>query len=152
MPDTKISAMTPATVMNDTDIFPIVQGGANFSATKAQLLTAPAGGQIELADLTGDALTLNPAAAPGSAQLTSGSLIHIQAGPSTLIVMDGIAQTISIQAPSHLSLGSFPDTCFVSWQDPTGSNWVGGTPFDLAVAVQRIATAVNILLGGTGIP
>ena len=55
MADEKISAMPPATQLNDADVIPIVQGGVNKTVTRSVFLAAPA---LEVIDLSAGGTTL----------------------------------------------------------------------------------------------
>lgn len=88
MADEKISAMTSATSVANADVAPIVQGGANFKATRALFLTAGAGEDIILRSASGQGAALLSDDGLYTVSVVDGSLAFV-GGPKVVIENNG---------------------------------------------------------------
>jgi len=181
MADEKISAMTAASQMANADVMPIVQGGANLKATKLQLLTGASGEDLTLTAHASQSIVLQgpasdpvfalPPSAPAHLHTNNGFFFG-NAAESAGLYYDGSSDmgfvtpngpwTISITGGTSISFvcdtnagtiyagASHGFNCDLSGL--TSGNWATSPPPDLVTFINRIATKVKALNGGTPIP
>jgi len=177
MADTKISAMTAATVVASGGEFPLVAGGANLRATRQLMLTAGAGEVIELLSATGQPAKLRAVSGNARVDVKDNGDIDIR-GTGTIGMFDnGITYGIMVQAggfvvvqssgaggsafvgkiggPSMLIDNFTAKVTFVAtagmvcpYIDGTAAAWLTAPPADYNTAIDRIANAVAGLLVG----
>jgi hypothetical protein len=100
MADQKISAMPAATQVNDSDIVPIVQGGANKSATRAKMLTAAPGVQISLVGSDSSAVQVSP---DGTISVLNSAGGLVQVAPDGSIVISSATGVINVGSLSTVN-------------------------------------------------
>ena len=118
MADEKISEMTAATVVNDADMIPIVQSGANKRATRPMLLTAESGEDIALTGNGSDMMLANSGGITFT--FTAGEPVTFTDGSTDFfeIWADG---SVHINAPDDQYIQIGPDTCAITLAPGTTS-------------------------------
>jgi len=177
MADEKISAMTSATFVDNSDVLPIVQGGANFKATKELILTAHAGEPLTLKGsashyvvMVSDALDALCQVGDGNVQILApavlvqggpfgqGSLAIGTGGDVTLTIPDGQIMLFTDQGGNNfINIDSTAGTVNIAPNNGfdgnigniSGTSWSGGAPAHLSDCVNRLAVALAGLLGTT---
>lgn len=155
MPDLKISQMNPAPLVDNADLIPIVQAGANFFATRDQLLIAHAepitfgndvGYVLQVDGSNNWSLFFGPGVASA---FTLDALGNVVLGVCTTfsVVGPGSAE-ITIDAAGEINLTPAPGFTVQIFYSPASPGDWSGLPTDLVSAVDRIAAAVAGLLGG----
>lgn len=178
MADMKISAMTGASEVGNADDIPIVAGGANFKATRDQLLSAATGEHIFVTGVAGftaglqDSTTNNQINVSGSVGIMSCDTSIVTGGPTrtTGIECDALDNiNITLKDLATLFISDVGGNNFIIMDTNTGTlniqmntgmdgsitnlvagNWAG-TPGQLSDSFNRLAAAVAGLLG-TPIP
>lgn len=165
MPSESIITMTPATSVANADLLPISQGGANLSATRAQMLRSTPGEDIEI--ISANAFVSVEDSGSILVSFGSGQQVEVRSS-STLAILLHVGQTFcQMTAPTagFVALSSFGGqvevnavghvicidnsgaSVFSTYISPSPSIWAGSAPSDMASAINRIAAAVRGLLG-----
>lgn len=140
MPDLKISAMPVATHVANADISPIVQGGNNISASRAEMLTAAPGESIELACQTS-----------GHIEITNVGGIEMSVTPGQVMVIFINGGIIKGFADGSMELQPPVGKVLTLYYTPLNpADWMG-SPASVWEAIDRIA-AVMGAGGATPIP
>jgi hypothetical protein len=156
----KISALPAAATFADTDLLDSVVGGVNKKLTRAVLLTATSGENLNL--ITDNASVFVDGA--GNVQITvlpgqtfalgNGAAVFFSANPSGIVTIEcASAQAIELNHPigSSISLnfdGTIAITthagakAFVSYAPIASGNWAGA-PTNIVDAIDRIAAVVS---------
>lgn len=164
----KISSLPAATSVGATDITPVVQGGVNMSYTRDIFLTDVGGSQVALqgnggfvgCDSLGNVSVQPKAGGQILVQSSYGSLTsNSSVNGWNLTIPSGCNVTLAHASGTTISiLGSgqlfIPIAAGVSCLIGVGSTFVGAhftskPPPDIISAINRIAAAVQGLLGGT---
>lgn len=177
MADTKISAMTPAAEVKNADVYPIVSGGANFNATKAQMLIGAAGEQIVIQGAGGQNITIVSALGVGnivvddaagvlisssiSASLQSGAGANFTFCGCTFGVSagmscgNGVKVKIEIVGAGFIQLNGPTNALTIGGFGAASYQYFMGNPFNWMVpaltlenAIDRLAVQVAALIGG----
>jgi hypothetical protein len=180
MPDLKISEMPPPNEVANGDLIPIVSGGANYAATRADVLTGITGEDITLQASFGQAEYVKStngngffiAHTTGDVEMTSDSQVTLQSpsGNDFWAVSNGSGiggsftngtrfNVSSNNALAEFSLSDVPGGSFIrapgglstSYDDGNSPDWAVSMPSDANVAIERLRSAVRALLG-TPIP
>jgi hypothetical protein len=182
MPDTKISALPTTADVKNADVTVVVQGGADFKVPRSQLLTAGTGEDIEVKGAPahsaaliadggdafyqlddsghGEVFALNTFEL-GTSTGASAALFTQSTAGTTFLFTDGTFFIVSNNGGTSgtFSISDAPNNCVIQGFTSvivqfTGSAvpWQISAPADLATAIDRLAAAVNGLLGGGGIP
>ena len=133
MADTKISALTAVSASADTDILPVVQGGATKRATLAQMIT----------QILGAARTFTKAVHETAVDLGSGTAIDVSLGGLFYCTISGATTFTVSNVPSSGSVASFMlsltngGSATITWW--SGMRWPGG------VAPTLTASGMDVL-------
>lgn len=165
MPSETITGMPAITEVNDSDVFPVVQGGINYKAERQQILKASSGLNVRLdsstcrmiVDDTGllsweqDSGTLVDLKWDGNTWLgiTSSGGISLNGLASKDIDFNNGGSKISVKGSGDISIVQSPGaTIAIDFTPLTSSDWKVSDPTTIEEAIDRIASAVAILLGG----
>jgi len=172
MADTKISAMAAATEVLNADVVPIVNGGANFKATRQLLLTAGTGEDIELVPSAGGVAKIENAGAQGRVEVDASGNPNIissltvtvgRADLSTYLRLDStdvwswllggaiLGLSIDNGGTLELSMDLTNDTAKflaasgidITYIPGDTNDWTGADPTTVYEALDRIAAAVG---------
>jgi len=138
MADIKISAMTSAASLSDTDIFPIVTGGANKQAALSVLSTYIYGQRFIDADFL-----VNTYADLPSAAANSGKLAYVKTTTGTILLLTRKTRGFYRSDGATWNADDTPyRTADSVWFDPTGLSVIGGAVDDVQEAINALDTAV----------
>jgi len=175
--DKKISELPVATAMGLTEVLPIVQAGSTKQVTKTLLFTCKVGENIYIVAGAGDfaGLATNPdvglieVSGLGDINIrgnNSLSFLHNNSGTHLKILPTGVGEWSLPGAADRIDLGQLgvteviidalagkvniksPVQPFVTYIAGAGGNWNGGSPAEMALAIDRLAAAVAGLLFG----
>lgn len=162
MPDTKISAMTAAVGVLQGDLVPIVSSGANFRATKTQLLTAFSTDPIFITSNAGDhagydtineyviqqssgkSITIGNTAL-GFLQIdASGNLTLGQDAPGVFTIDHGAGTTLVIAGDGTFTIDNSVSgkPVHIPYTPLAPGDWAG-SPTEVWEAIDRIAAVVS---------
>lgn len=176
MPNLKITEMNPCAEVFNADVAPIVQAGANFKATRAQLLTGGTGEDIVLTASNAQQVILQGQDVRDFVKIGAFDDITIQGALSVLIQNQGGHGTLGVfndveiggQVPDHgflnfanesatvsLILTDNPNECeflgkgvvHITYDDGNSTEWDVAPPTEIVEAIVRLRKAVFGLLG-----
>jgi hypothetical protein len=176
MADLRISEMAAAASVSNADIMPIVQGGANFSASRSQLLTA-AGEALTIqgdvffgVGMFADVIDENLVAIiPGQGTIMSSSLscsvqdhlrenfvdvvlgagitVQVKDGHPFLVTNQGGTSTFAVSDNAGESEWISPLPPRITYIETDLTIWLNPQPVDFFSAIQRLSRALRGLLG-----
>lgn len=178
MADIKISAMTSAILVTNEDAIPIVQAGANMQATRALLLTAASGEDINLVGAGSNGVGIvaadptfsllldasgNVAGSVNSILITvptshcfidigSGCEAKWQFADASVFEINSVSSGVDFKMDATTGIISIHATngVDITYVPGTPSSWNGTPPTTLAIGVDRCAALLKTLHGGVG--